>query len=110
MVIDALAAHRLGRLHTTIQIADSGINPGSGVGNNRRGISRETLGVPVIAIGVPTVVDASTIAGEAMEAMVEAFKRAAAPKAWPSPGEPGLGAAPDDDPAGVDPIPAAASW
>jgi len=75
IVIDALAAHRLARLHTTIQIADSGINPGSGVGNNRRGISRETLGVPVIAIGVPTVVDASTIAGEAMEAMVESFKR-----------------------------------
>lgn len=77
IVIDALAAHRLERLHTTIQVADSGISPGSGVGNNRLGINRQTIGVPVIAIGVPTVVDASTIAGEAMDALVTSFKRQA---------------------------------
>ncbi|MEW5785247.1 MAG: GPR endopeptidase [Bacillota bacterium] len=75
IAIDALAAHRLNRLHSTIQIADSGINPGSGVGNDRLGINRETTGVPVVAIGVPTVVDASTIAGEAMDALSQSFKR-----------------------------------
>ncbi len=77
IAIDALAAHRLERLHTTIQVADTGINPGSGVGNNRLGINSETLGVPVVAIGVPTVVDASTIAGAAMDAMIKSFKKGA---------------------------------
>ena len=74
IAIDALAAHRLERLHTTIQISDAGINPGSGVGNNRQSISKETIGIPVVAIGVPTVVDASTIAGAAMDALVESFR------------------------------------
>jgi len=75
IAIDALAASRLERLHTTIQIADTGINPGSGVGNYRLGVTKETTGVPVVAIGVPTVVDASTIAVAAMEAMIKSFKR-----------------------------------
>ncbi|HOA34825.1 MAG TPA: GPR endopeptidase [Bacillota bacterium] len=75
IVIDALAARRLERLHTTIQVADSGISPGSGVGNNRLGINRQTIGVPVVAIGVPTVVDASTIASEAFDALAEHFKK-----------------------------------
>lgn len=75
IVIDALAARRLERLHTTIQVADSGISPGSGVGNNRLGINRQTVGVPVVAIGVPTVVDASTIAGEAFDALADHFKK-----------------------------------
>lgn len=75
IVIDALAARRLERLHTTIQVADSGINPGSGVGNNRLGINRQTVGVPVVAIGVPTVVDAATIAGEAFDALADHFKK-----------------------------------
>ena len=66
-VIDALAARSIKRLNRTIQISDAGIHPGSGVGNNRCRISRETLGVPVIAIGVPTVVDAATIVCDAME-------------------------------------------
>lgn len=77
IAIDALAAHRLERLHTTIQVADSGVHPGSGVGNNRLGITRESMGVPVVAIGVPTVVDASTIAGQAMDALVESFRKEA---------------------------------
>lgn len=77
IAIDALAAHRLERLHTTVQIADSGVSPGSGVGNRRLGITRETIGVPVIAIGVPTVVEASTIAGEAMELLVGKYKKEA---------------------------------
>ena len=75
IAIDALAAHRLERLHTTVQLADAGVTPGSGVGNHRRGITRETIGAPVLAIGVPTVVEASTIAGEAMDSLVEAFKK-----------------------------------
>ncbi len=78
IAIDALAASRLERLHTTIQVADTGINPGSGVGNHRLGVTKETTGVPVIAIGVPTVVDASTIAASAMDAMIKSFKKEAA--------------------------------
>lgn len=76
IAIDALAAQRLERLHTTIQIADTGISPGSGVGNYRLGITRETLKVPVVAIGVPTVVDASTVANAAMDALTSSLKRA----------------------------------
>lgn len=69
-VIDALAARNTKRLNKTIQIADTGIHPGSGVGNHRNEISKETLGVPVIAIGVPTVVDAATIVRDTMENLV----------------------------------------
>ena len=58
---DALAAADIRRVNTTIQIADTGIQPGAGVGNNREGLNEETLGVKVIAIGVPTVIDAATI-------------------------------------------------
>ena len=64
LAIDALAARSVGRLCTTIQIADTGITPGSGVGNARKALNRETLGVPVIALGVPTVVDGATLAQE----------------------------------------------
>lgn len=67
IVIDALAARSSKRLNRTIQIADTGIHPGSGVGNHRNAITKESLGVPVIAIGVPTVIDAATIANDAME-------------------------------------------
>ena len=67
IVIDALASRRLSRVCTTIQVADTGIVPGSGVGNSRAEISQATLGVPVIAIGVPTVVDAGTLAADLME-------------------------------------------
>ena len=65
IVIDALAARSIRRLNRTVQISDAGIHPGSGVGNNRNVITRESLGVPVIAIGVPTVVDAATIVNDA---------------------------------------------
>ena len=61
IVIDALASREPQRLCRTVQIADTGIVPGSGVGNARQAINRETLGVPVIAVGVPTVVDAATL-------------------------------------------------
>ena len=59
IAVDALAGSELGRLCRTVQVCDSGIAPGSGVGNDRAALSRDTLGVPVIAVGVPTVVDAS---------------------------------------------------
>ncbi len=71
IVIDALAARSMGRLGRTIQIADTGISPGSGVGNNRRELSKNTLGVPVVAVGVPMVVDASTVAADCMEIAAE---------------------------------------
>ena len=61
IVIDALAARSVERLGTTIQLCNTGIEPGSGVGNRRKAINREALGIPVIAIGVPTVVDAATL-------------------------------------------------
>ena len=73
VVIDALAARSTRRLNRTIQITDTGINPGSGVGNHRQGINREILGVPVIAIGVPTVVDAATIVNDTMENLIDAM-------------------------------------
>ena len=62
--VDALAARSTGRINRTVQLSDAGIVPGSGVGNAREALSRETLGVPVIAVGVPTVVDATAIAAE----------------------------------------------
>ncbi len=61
IAIDALAAQNMERIGTTIQISDTGINPGSGVANRRTGINRETMGIPVIALGVPTVVNAAVI-------------------------------------------------
>jgi len=69
IAVDALASRSVERVGTTIQMADTGINPGSGVGNKRKALSQETLGVPVIAIGVPTVVYASTIAQDTLEAV-----------------------------------------
>lgn len=65
IVIDALAARSTRRLNRTIQIANTGIHPGSGVGNHRSALSMDTLGIPVIAIGVPTVVEATTIVQDA---------------------------------------------
>jgi spore protease len=67
IIIDALTSRRLSRLCSTIQIADSGIVPGSGVGNARAALNKETLGVPVISVGVPTVVDAVTLMADLTE-------------------------------------------
>lgn len=64
IVIDALAARRLSRLGNTIQMSDTGIAPGSGVGNRRSSVSYDTIGVPVISIGIPTVVDAQTLVND----------------------------------------------
>ena len=67
LVIDALASRRLSRLGRTLQISDTGISPGAGVGNHRTRIDKSTMGVPVIAVGVPTVVDAVTLASDLLE-------------------------------------------
>ena len=70
IVIDALACSQIDRLGTTVQITDSGIAPGSGVRNKRKELSKNSLGVPVIAVGVPTVIDASTLSESAGDMMV----------------------------------------
>ena len=67
IVVDALASRRVGRVCATVQLSDTGIIPGSGVGNHRSALNRETLGVPVFAVGIPTVVDAATLAADLME-------------------------------------------
>lgn len=74
IAVDALAARSSKRLNRTVQIADTGIHPGSGVGNNRIGMTEESLGVPVIGIGVPTVVDAATIVNDTMENFITALE------------------------------------
>ena len=71
IVVDALAARSIKRLNRTIQITDTGIIPGSGVGNYRNAITREHLGIPVIAVGIPTVVDAATIVADFCTGLME---------------------------------------
>jgi len=73
IAIDALASRKMERVNTTIQIADTGISPGSGVGNKRMEISQNTLGIPVIAIGVPTVVDAATMANDTIDLVIDSL-------------------------------------
>ncbi len=75
IAVDALAARSTRRLNRTIQITDTGINPGSGVGNHRHGLNGESIGIPVIAIGVPTVVDAATIVIDTMNNLLEAMSQ-----------------------------------
>lgn len=74
IAVDALAARKLSRLGTTVQLSDTGICPGSGVGNNRKELTEKTLGVPVIAIGVPMVVDAATLTIDIMESISHYIK------------------------------------
>lgn len=71
IAIDALAARNVERIVSTIQLADTGISPGAGVGNNRKGLNEEFLGVPVLAIGVPTVIDAATITSDTIDSLKE---------------------------------------
>lgn len=77
IVIDALAARESDRLNKTIQLADTGITPGSGVGNHRNAINEENIGIPVLAIGVPTVIAVPTIVNDAMDVMVGALGKQA---------------------------------
>ena len=71
--VDALASRRIDRVNKTIQISDTGISPGAGVGNHRMKINEETLGVKVVAVGVPTVVDAATIANDSIDLVMDEF-------------------------------------
>lgn len=71
IAIDALASRSIERVNETIQLSDTGIHPGSGVGNKRKELSKETLGIPVIAIGVPTVVDAVTITSDTIDFLLK---------------------------------------
>lgn len=75
IAIDALAARSVKRLGTTIQLTDTGIHPGSGVGNHRHSLTKESLGVPVMAIGVPTVVGAAAIVHDTVSAMIAALSK-----------------------------------
>ena len=77
ILIDALASRKISRLATTIQLSNTGISPGSGVGNHRRAIDAELLGTPVISVGVPTVVDAATLSYDVLE---EAYRQASIEK------------------------------
>ena len=78
VAVDALAARSTKRLNRTIQLTDTGINPGSGVGNHRHALDEKSLGVPVISIGVPTVVDAATIVNDTMYNLVTALTQSQA--------------------------------
>lgn len=73
VAVDALAARSMKRLNRTIQLTDTGITPGSGVGNHRQGLNEATIGIPVIGIGIPTVVDAATIVYDSMASLLEAL-------------------------------------
>ena len=74
VAVDALASRKMERVNTTIQITDTGISPGSGVGSGRKALNEEFLGVPVIAIGVPTVVDAATIVSDTIDLIIGNMK------------------------------------
>ena len=71
LAVDALASRRAARISTTVQLTDTGINPGSGVGNTRKGLNADTFGVPVLAIGVPMVVYATTISQDTISLIAE---------------------------------------
>ena len=77
IVIDSLASKSIDRISSSIQIADTGIVPGAGVGNTRKELSQNTLGIPVIAIGVPMVVEAATIAADSLDLFVKKMQEQA---------------------------------
>lgn len=74
IAIDALASRKMERVSSTIQISDTGISPGSGVGNKRKGLDKDFLGVPVVAVGVPTVVDAATMVNDTIDKIITEMK------------------------------------
>ena len=77
IVIDALASRSIDRISSTIQISDTGIVPGAGVGNTRKEISQNTLGVPVVAIGIPTVVDLATLVSDGIDIYINKLQQEA---------------------------------
>ena len=79
IVIDALVARRMERLCTTVQLSDTGLIPGSGIDNHRAALNEDTLHVPVLAVGVPTVIEADTLAADLLERAGAAAENAALP-------------------------------
>ncbi len=77
IAIDALSSRKMERVSTTIQLTDVGITPGSGVGNHRQGLNKESLGVPVISLGIPTVVNAATMVNDTMDMIIGSLKEEA---------------------------------
>jgi spore protease len=77
ILVDALASRKIERVGTTIQLADTGIAPGSGVGNKRMELNSASLGRPVVAIGVPTVVDAATMANDVINQVIDGLTKTA---------------------------------
>lgn len=73
IAVDALATRKTSRINATIQMSDTGVSPGAGMGNKRKTINQQYLGVPVIAIGVPTVVDAGTLVNDTIDLMIDSF-------------------------------------
>lgn len=84
IAVDALASRSIQRVNKTIQVTNTGISPGSGVGNKRKELSKEALNVPVIAIGVPTVVDAATITSDTIDFILKYFSKKLSDKPRPS--------------------------
>jgi spore protease len=76
IAVDALAARKTNRINATVQLSDTGISPGAGVGNKRMALTEETLGVPIVAIGVPTVVDAATLVNDTLDRMLSSMMEA----------------------------------
>lgn len=77
IAVDALASRKMDRVSKTIQLADTGISPGSGIGNKRMALNKETLGIPVIAMGIPTVVNAATIVSDTLDLILDSLKEQA---------------------------------
>lgn len=77
IAVDALASRKMDRVSTTVQISDTGISPGGGVGNKRMALNKETLGIPVLAIGIPTVVNAATIVNDTLDLIINTMKETA---------------------------------
>lgn len=77
VAVDALASRKMNRISTTIQLSDTGISPGGGVGNKRMALNKETLGVPVLSLGIPTVVNAATIVSDTLDLIIHSLKEQA---------------------------------
>lgn len=77
IVIDALASRSIERISSTIQLSDTGITPGAGVGNTRKDLSEDTLGIPVIALGIPTVVESAVLVNDCLDIFIEKLQQEA---------------------------------
>lgn len=77
IVIDALASRSIERISSTIQLSDTGITPGAGVGNTRKDLSKDTLGIPVIALGIPTVVESAVLVNDCLDIFIEKLQQEA---------------------------------